>query len=283
MNNKIISAILVLALASMACGFSFNLPKAPEPGPDVTDQITVAAPTSGEARLNIRFGAGELHLDPGAKGNLVDGSATYNIPELKPEVKTNGSDITIQQGNDKFNSVPTMNNIKNIWDLKLGDKPMDLTIEAGAYNGKLELGGLSLNNLTVKDGAANVELSFASPNLTEMSVLRYETGASTVTITGLANANFDTFIFSGGAGSYDLGFDGSLQRDATVTVDSGLSDVTLRIPKDVHVVATVEGGLSSVNTSSGWTQNGDTYTQSGDGPTLTIIVKLGAGTLTLTD
>ena len=283
MKIKIISAILVLALASMACGFSFNLPKAPEPGPDVTDQITVAAPTSGEAHLNIRFGAGELHLDPGAKGDLVDGSATYNIPELKPEVKTNGSDITIQQGNDKLNSVPTMNNIKNIWDLKLGDKPMDLTIEAGAYEGKLELGGLSLNNLTVKDGAANVELSFASPNLTEMSVLRYETGASTVTIAGLANANFGTFIFSGGAGSYDLGFDGSLQRDATVTVDSGLSDVTLRIPKNVHVVATVEGGLSSVNTSSGWTQNGDTYTQSGDGPTLTIIVKLGAGTLTLTD
>ena len=283
MNNKIISAILVLALASMACGFSFNLPKAPEPGPEVTDTITVAAPTSGETHLNIKFGAGELHLAPGAKVNLVDGSATYNIPDLKPEVKTDGSDITIQQGNYKFNGVPTVNNIKNIWDLKLGDMPMELTVEAGAYDGKLELGGLSLTNLTVKDGAANVKLSFSSLNLTEMSVLRYETGASNVTITGLANANFGTFIFSGGAGSYDLGFDGNWQRDATVTIDSGLSDLTLRVPSGVHAVVTVEGGLSSVNTASSWTQNGNSYTQAGNGPTLTIIIKLGAGNLTLTD
>lgn len=283
MNNKIISAILVLALASMACGFSFNLPKMPEPGPEVTEPITVAAPTSGETRLNISFGAGELSLAPGAGVKLIDGTATYNIPDLKPEVKTDGNDIHIQQGNYKFNGVPTVNNIKNIWDLKLGDMPMELTLEAGAYDGKMELGGLSLTNLTIKDGAADVKLSFSSPNLTEMSVLRYETGASDVTLTGLANANFSTFIFSGGAGNYDLGFGGDLQRDATVTIDSGLSDLTLRIPEGVHAVVTVESGLSDVNTSSSWTQNGDTYTQAGDGSTLTIIIKLGAGNLTLTN
>jgi hypothetical protein len=90
-------------------------------------------------------------------------------------------------------------------------------------------------------------------------------------------------IFSGGAGNYDLGFDGDLQRDATVTIDSGLSDLTLRIPKGVNVVVTVEGGLSDVNTSSNWSQSGNTYTQKGSGPTLTMIVKLGAGNLTLTD
>jgi len=283
MNNKIISAILVLALASMACGFSFNLPKMPEPGPEVTEPITVAAPTSGETRLNISFGAGELSLAPGAGAKLIDGTATYNIADLKPEVKTAGNDIHIQQGNYKFNGVPTVNNIKNIWDLKLGDMPMELTLEAGAYDGKMELGGLSLTNLTIKDGAADVKLSFSSPNLTEMSVLRYETGASDVTLTGLANANFSTFIFSGGAGNYDLGFDGDLQRDATVTIDSGLSNLTLRIPEGVHAVVTVESGLSDVNTSSSWTQNGDTYTQAGDGSTLTIIIKLGAGNLTLTN
>ncbi len=32
MNVKIISAILVLALASMACGFDVNLPERAEPG-----------------------------------------------------------------------------------------------------------------------------------------------------------------------------------------------------------------------------------------------------------
>ena len=45
-----------------------------------------------------------------------------------------------------------------------------------------------------------------------MSILRYETGASTVKLNGLANANFGTLIFSGGAGDYTLDFSGDLQR-----------------------------------------------------------------------
>ena len=47
MNYKILSVIMILALATLACGFSFSLPKVPTPGPDVTDPITVPAPASG--------------------------------------------------------------------------------------------------------------------------------------------------------------------------------------------------------------------------------------------
>lgn len=282
MKFKIISAMLVLALASLACSFTIDIPEGPTPGPEVTDEVSVAAPKSGDAKLEINFGAGDLTLSPGAD-SLVDGTATYNIPDLKPIVEEDGNSVVIRQGSYEFNGVPTLDNIKNTWDLKLGSAPMELTIAAGAYDGNLDLGGLSLTNLTVKDGAATVKLTFSKPNAVEMTVFRYETGASDVTITGLANANFGTMVFNGGAGNYDLGFDGELQRGATVTVDCGLSDLTLRIPKDVRAVVTVEGGLSSVNTSSNWANSGDTYTQDGNGPTLTIIVKLGAGSLTLTD
>ena len=44
MNAKIISAILVLALASMACGFSIDLPERPKAGPEVEESITVEIP-----------------------------------------------------------------------------------------------------------------------------------------------------------------------------------------------------------------------------------------------
>jgi len=280
MKTKIISAVLVLALTSLACGFSFNVPKVSTPGPEVTEAITAAAPSSGTTRLKISFGAGELHLTPGAQDKLVDGVATYNIPELKPRVTTNGGDVHLQQGSNNF-SMPTLNNIKTIWDLKLGNLPMELSVEAGAYSGTMELGGLPLTALTVKDGAADVKLSFASPNPTEMSVLRYETGASTVTMSGLANANFNTMIFQAGAGDYSLDFSGSLKRDATLSMDCGLSSLTLHVPTGVHAIVTVESGLSDVNTSSGWVKDGNTYTQAGSGPTLTFIVKMGAGTLTL--
>jgi hypothetical protein len=116
-----------------------------------------------------------------------------------------------------------------------------------------------------------------------MSLLRYETGASEVKLTGLANANFSTLMFTGGAGNYTLDFSGELQREAVVEVESGLGNLRLVIPEDVDAVVTVEGAAININHSSGWAQNGQKYSQNGSGPTLTVVVKMSAGNLVITD
>jgi hypothetical protein len=272
--------LTILALASMACGFTVNIPSAPTPGPEVTDQITVAIPNQDEMRLKISFGAGELKLSPGAEDALVDGTATYNVPNFKPEIEKSDGLIEIKQGNFKSLNVT---DLKNEWDLQLGNMPMNLEINAGAYKGRYELGGLALTDLTIKDGASDVSVSFSAPNPTEMSVFRYETGASSVELNQLGNANFSTLIFNGGAGNYTLDFSGELQQDATARVETGFGDLKLVIPEDVDARVTVEGGAVNVNHSSGWGQSNHTYTQDGSGPTLTIIVKIGAGNVTITD
>jgi hypothetical protein len=280
MNAKIVSAILILALASLACGFDVNLPESVTPGAEVKESIAVAGSGSSEMRLTLSFGAGSLTLSPGAKG-LVEGTAVYNVPSLKPEIVQSEGSVEIKQGSLK--NIANFNDIKNQWDLKLGSMPLDLSINAGAYSGRFELGGLTLTSLTVKDGAAQVELSFSEPNLSEMSVLRYETGASNVTLSGLANANFSTLIFSGGAGDYRLDFSGELKRDGTVDISVGAGSVQLVIPKGVNAKVTVDSALTGVSLSSNWSQNGNVYTQSGEGPTLNIIVKMAAGNLAITD
>jgi hypothetical protein len=264
----------------MACGFSVDLPQVPTPGPEVTDSITVAVPDSEETRLKISFGAGTLTLSPGAENSLVDGTATYNQPNFKPVINEEGGTIEIKQG--EFKSL-NVGEFRNDWDLKLGKTPMELEINAGAYEGRYEFGGLTLTGLTVKDGASNVEASFSEPNQTEMSVLRYETGASNVELTGLANANFSTLIFNGGAGNYTLDFSGELEGDATARIETGFGDLTLVIPEGLDTRVTVEGAAINVNHSSGWGQNNRTYTQDGSGPTLTIIVKMAAGNVTITE
>jgi len=83
MNAKIITAVLALSLATMACGFSFDLPRSMQVGPEVKETLTVTDPKSDQTRLSISFGAGKLNLSPGAK-NLVDGTVIYNVPDLKP-------------------------------------------------------------------------------------------------------------------------------------------------------------------------------------------------------
>ena len=195
MNAKIISATLVLALASMACGFSIDLPERQKAGPEVKESITVANPkpalsgdeVSDETRLTLSFGAGKLNVSPGGQ-NLVDGTVVYNVKELKPEIQKNGNSIEIKQGD--FHSLPPFDNLKNEWNLKVSATPLDLVIRAGAYEGHLELGGLSLKSLTVKDGASHVEVSFLEPNQTDMALLRYETGASDVKLTGWRTRTF---------------------------------------------------------------------------------------------
>lgn len=280
MKAQILIAILVLSLATIACGFTFDLPERPAAGPEVKESITVQDPRSEMTRLSISFGAGKLKISPGAR-NLVDGTAVYNVESLKPQVIEAGSNIEIKQGN--LTALPPVSDIKNEWDLELGDMPMDLVISAGAYEGEIELGGLALRSLDVQDGASNVDLSFSRPNPVEMSIMQYTTGASDVKLTGLANAGFTTMTFSGGAGNFTLDFSGDLQRDAVITIDSGFGNVSLIIPQDVNARMTVDSAAVNINHGTSWTQNGKDYTQEGKGPTLTFIVNMAAGNLLISD
>jgi hypothetical protein len=113
--------------------------------------------------------------------------------------------------------------------------------------------------------------------------MRYETGASQVVLKGLANANFSIFKFTGGAGNYSLDFSGDLRHDASASINTGLGNLTLIIPDDLQVQLTIDGNLANINIGSGWAKQGNTYTQAGSGPMLTIAVDVGATNLIVTD
>jgi len=283
MTRKLLPAFLILILGLTGCGFHVSLPVTVTYGPTVTDPINVPLPAdaSKTVDLTLAFGAGVLKIQPGSDA-LVSGAATYNIADFKPSVTVNGSTARIEQGNWQLNGIPDLTNIKNEWDLSLGNAPLSLNIKAGAYHAEYQFGGLALTNLTVQDGASEVKLDFASPNAVEMNLLRYETGASSVSLTGLGNANFASLEFNGGAGDYTLDFSGTLKRDGSVHIKTGVSNMTLVIPTGIPAQITIEGGLSNVTSDSSWARSGSVYTQEGSGPQLVIVAEIGAGNLTLT-
>ena len=114
-----------------------------------------------------------------------------------------------------------------------------------------------------------------------MDTLRYDTGASQATLTGLANANFQDMDFRSGAGDYRLDFSGDLQQDADVSIKSGLSSIVIIVPEGTPATVHFEGGLVNVERSGSWRMSGGLYTLSGEGPELTITVEMGAGNLEL--
>jgi hypothetical protein len=179
-------------------------------------------------------------------------------------------------------SIPNFgSNLKNEWDLTLGPSLMNLSLEAGAYKGRIDLGGLALKSLSVQDGAADSSLNFSKPNLTEMGQLLYQTGASKIELSGLANANFTSMTFHGGAGDYSLDFSGQLKRDANVMLELGLSKLTVVVPQGVSTRVTFEGGLTNIRTNGSWIKSGSDYILEGSGPTLTIHLNMGAGDVNL--
>jgi N-terminal domain of toast_rack, DUF2154 len=286
MSRKSFLAIFAaLALVTMSCSITANLPiQQVQTGPTRTDTIDIPNPDSGDVNLTLAFAAGELNLTPGGGDALVSGTAVYNVDELKPVTSGTGANIRLQTGqNDvKFNGIPNFgNNFKNQWNLTLGSAPMDLTLMAGAYKGNMDLGGLSLKSLHVTDGAAQVDLKFSQPNQVEMSLLHYETGASDVSLSGLANANADSIEFRSGAGNYTLDFGGDLLRDTQMDVRSGVSKLTVYIPQNSNATVTFTGGLSSVNTNGNWQKSGQIYSYTGSGPNLTVNVEMGAGSVDL--
>jgi len=283
-SKRIFLAIAALALVTLACGININLPmERINPGAVQTEEISIpAVGTSDPVNLTIGFGAGELDIHPGAQDALVEGTAEYNVPELKPEITVDGNTVLLKTGEMKIKGLPIFGDkYKNIWDLKLGESLLDLTINAGAYQGKIELGGLSIGSLTVADGASQAEWSFSQPNLVEMDTLRYETGASSVSLEGLANSRASKIIFKGGAGDYTLDFSGQLQKDMDVSVDAGISNVKIVVPKGVPARLNFNGGLSNVDVNGNWEKSGNVYKMVGDGPEITFDVTMGAGNLEL--
>ncbi len=268
----------ILILTSLACSISVPF-KGVEVGEKETFKFSEAMPSDHEeTHVTLSMGAGRLTIN-GGSNDLIEGQAVYNVTTLKPLVKAGEHSVTISQSGE-LKSLPGSDVINN-WDIKLGRSPVDLSINAGAYNGTMELGGVPLTELSVRDGASKVKLNFAEPNPVAMSRLEYYTGASKVELSGLANANFNEMRFEGGAGSFKLDFSGKLQRDGSVTVIGGVNDIEIIIPKGTPAVITLNGALSNVNTEGTWTVHSGVYETDGSGPKLNIEVENGVGNLTL--
>lgn len=272
------AAALLLGVGLLAGGCGIGT------GP--TQTLNIDEPLGGAAVTDIKvaMGAGKLTIEPGAPG-LVSGVVRYNVEKWEPEVTRSDSSVSIKQGTTKgLSGVST--DLVNEWALKLGGAPMRLAVEAGAYEGTYELGGLSLQKLSVKDGAAETTVSFSAPNPSQMESLTYETGASSVTLTGLADANFRKLEFKGGAGAFTLDFSGQLRTAASASIKAGVGTLHIIVPSGTAAKVVLKGSLTNVNQEGAWTAANKTYSTPAAGSSgsklLTITVDMDLGSLTLT-
>ena len=248
--------------------------------------IDVAYPAADDLHLWIALGACRFEARPSAEQRWVGG--TYHDPSgiRAPIIDTERQPVTITEVEPAFERIPNavFGGVPR-YELELGKdkkRPFALTIVTGASEFDLDLGGVPLKALSVRQGAGRFNLNFSAPNLVPMSLLEVLSGAAGIVIENLSNANFSRMHLSGGAAGYRLDFGGELERSAEVVIETGFSGVEIAVPGTTAAEIVAETTLGSVDVGDGFTKRESVYlTEAAMGkkkPLLTIRagVRLGA-------
>ena len=250
-----------------------------------TQTISVPMPpdTTKAVDLTLRLGAAELTAGAGA-AKLVEGTVQYNVSEFQPSVSQSGNKVEVTQGPTGGFQGILPKDLINKWNIKFSNSvPLNLVVQAGAYSGSWDLGGLRLQSLKWDEGASKSTITFDQANPEKMETFDFTTGASTVKLTGLANLNFGKMTFESGLGSYTLDFGGKLKRSADVEIKTGVSNVTIIVPVGTSASITLKSAVSNTKTVGSWSSSGSTYTTGKEDAAdkLNITMDMGLGQLTL--
>jgi len=183
-------------------------------------------------KVTIKFGAGKLDLISGQEDVFI-GNFQYDKSILKPnvqyEILGETGILTLSQSIKKDLDLPFP--YKNSWNLKLPSGiPLQLYINTATYSGEIDLTNLQIENLYINSGASQTNIVFSQINLIDLKNINIKTGASTIKMLGLANANFSEMNFAGGAGSYTFDFSGNLTKKSKVNINAGAAKIILKIP-----------------------------------------------------
>jgi hypothetical protein len=250
-----------------------------------TQTISIPLPpdTSKPVDVTLRLGAAELTAGSGV-AKLVEGTVQYNVPEFQPSVSQSGNKVDIVQGPTGGFQGILPKDMVNKWNIKFSNSvPMNLVVQAGAYNGTWNLGGLRLQSLKWDEGASKSTITFDQANPDKMETFNFTTGASTVKLTGLANLDFGKMTFQSGVGSYTLDFGGKLKRSADVEIKTGVSNMTIVVPTGTSARITLKSAVSNTKTTGSWSSSGSTYTTGKEDAAdrLNITIDMVLGQLTL--
>jgi hypothetical protein len=125
--------------------------------------------------------------------------------------------------------------------------PLDLSLQIGATDATLNLGGLAVHSLTLKGGATEATLRFDSANTIRMESMDLKVGAADFHARGLANARAKHIAIKGAAGDIDLSFDGTWSNDVTLDSRVYFGHMRIHVPPNIQVYSTAKAILGEVS------------------------------------
>jgi hypothetical protein len=223
----------------------------------------------GETRLraSLNYLAGGLRVAPGRPTELYRMDASYDedryLPTSTFDAATGAVSLGLRPAGEGGLRVVSRRQLRQ--DANVAFSPavdLDLDITLGAVDADLELGGLSLSELTVQAGASQAVIRFSQPNRSRCRAARITAGAAEVTVLGLGNSRCDQIDFEGGMGKVTLDFDGPRGSSSKVAVKMAVGELTLRLPRRAGVRVSLDRFLASFD-PAGLVKTGDAFESPG--------------------
>jgi len=231
-------ALLMLAATSAAYGQTWR-------SVDVSRQLR----DSSGHRIKVRYVAGKFTMRPTSDPVLFSMQLRYDEDRTEPlhryDLETRRLTLGLETQSVRLAGHMNDGDYGEMWLALSNAVPLDLELELGATQSRIDAGGLMLNNLRVQTGASDAILDFSAPNRARMRRLDVQLGAAGFVVRNLGNANVSTIHVEGGVGSIELDFGSSVRSDVDVDANVALGKLTLRMPRDVGVRVEVRKLLAS--------------------------------------
>jgi hypothetical protein len=253
--------------------------------PSTGTTVNVPFPEGGEPHLRISVGACRLRVRPGDGDVWVTGSYHDPTTQVPLRIERDNRAVRLSQGVELRSPPAFLAGVPSL-DLVLGNaRPYQLTVETGASENVLDLGGLPITRLAIRFGAGKTEVDFSKASPHPMAAFEVAAGAGSLDLHLLAHVNAAEIRVEGGAAAFRLDFEGSLQRDVEVRISTGLSSTDLVIPPSTAAKVTSESVLGGVDVGDGWMKTEGQFWNRGalDGatPTITVRANVALGALML--
>ncbi len=255
------SSRILLLVTALTVGISVGCGETAEPGDLVEETHILELRGAERVSAEIEMGLGKITIG-GGSDDMLDAEFLYNVEDWKPVIEYDVSgglgELVIRQHESTTKSFGR--GLKCEWDLRFSDRvPLDLVMEVGAGECRMDLEGLPVSGLDLKFGAGDVDLIIGGSRT--LSDLDLEAGAGDIML--------------------DLTGDWDVDMDARIK--AGVGRVRIRLPIDTGVRVETQKGIGKVS-MSGLRRKGSYYVNEAYGDsdaTLYIEVETGIGAIEL--
>jgi len=211
-------------------------------GPKSLPIETFQVPLDGASKLHLalHYGAGRLHVGPGSSAEAaLEGTFEGGLDH---EVNRRDTDLHVDlrvPTDDVLDLIPWGADHGLDWDLKLSDGvEVELSVDAGASENRLDLGGLNVSRLAFKTGASDTRIRFSERPENAQAEISLGAASAKLTIpdnvaasvrinSGLSGIKIDEHRFPRQGETYESPSFASAAQRLTIRIEAGVGSVEI--------------------------------------------------------